>query len=176
MDGKKYLETGKRVPSENQPSSGARGRQIPSLPVLRSTQTAVNVGPRACPRDECVLNLTVSQSTNNNGENTIMKHPFRTAALSFGVAVMFGSAAVVFAQTSDTTTSSQTTTTLAPAPAIVSAPPVVVVPAPPAIVVAAPAVVQPQTTTTEHQSSSSSDSSPGANSSEHSSSTTTSNY
>lgn len=106
-----------------------------------------------------------------------MKHTSKTAALAFGVAVLFGTVAVGFAQT-DSTSSNTTseTTTSAPAPAVVYAAPVVVAPPPP-VVVAVPAVVEaPSTTSTEHHASSSSDSSPSGDSSEHSSSTTTSNY
>jgi hypothetical protein len=120
-----------------------------------------------------------AESNQSSGELTEinMKHTSKTAALAFGVAVLFGSVAVGLAQT-DSTSSNTTseTTTSAPAPAVVYAAPVVVAPPPP-IVVAAPAVVEaPSTTATEHHSSSSSDSSPSGDSSEHSSSTSTSNY
>jgi len=88
-----------------------------------------------------------------------MKHSLKTAALSFGVAVLFGSVAVGFAQTSDTTESShqssETTTSpsappavVYPAPVVVAPPaPVVMVPAPAVVVAPAPVVVEPSTTT-----------------------------
>src|ERR1700722_14692257 len=94
-----------------------------------------------------------------NGDS-FMKHSLKTAALAFGVAALFGSAAVGFADSTDSTSSTSETTTTAPAPVAVYPVPVVVAPPPP-IVVAAPAPVvvaepaEPSTTTSEHRSSSS---------------------
>ncbi len=110
-----------------------------------------------------------------NGD-PIVKHSLKTAALSFGIAVLFGSVAVGFAQTTDTTSSTSQTSTSAPAPAVAYAAPVMIAPAPPVVVAAPVVVAPPSTTTSEHHASSSSDSSPNGNSSEHSSSTSTSNY
>ena len=109
-----------------------------------------------------------------NGD-VIVKNSLRTAALSFGIAVLFGSAAVGFAQTTNSTSSSETTTQAPPPVAVYPAPVVV---APPPIVVAAPAPVveEPSTSSEHHSSSSSSNNSPGGDSSEHTSSSSTSNY
>jgi len=111
-----------------------------------------------------------------NGE-IIVKHSLKTAALSFGIAMLFGGA-VALADSTDTSSSksSQTTTDSSPPPAVVYAAPVVAAPAP---VYVAPAAMPPSTTTSDHSSSSSNsnDSSPGGDSnSEHSSHSSTSNY
>ena len=108
-------------------------------------------------------------------EIVIVKNSLRTAALSFGIAVLFGSAAVVFAQTTNTTSSSETTTE-APAPVAVYPAPVVVAPAPIVVAVPAPAVVEPATTSEHNSSSSSTSNSPAGDSTEHTSSSSTSNY
>ena len=120
-----------------------------------------------------------TQSSERSNGDHLVKHSSKTAALAFGVAILFGSVAVGFAQT-DTTSSNTTskTTTTAPAPAV-QCTRLRLLLRPPPMVVAAPApvvVAEPATTTSEHHSSSSSDSSPSGNSTEHSSSTSTSNY
>ena len=69
-----------------------------------------------------------------------MKHTFKTAALALGVAALFGSTAVGFADSTDSSSTTSETTTTAPAPVAVYPAPIVVAP-PPAIVVAAPAPV-----------------------------------
>jgi hypothetical protein len=151
----------------------ARTRQIPSMRVLPSTQTAFGTAHVLAVAIDATLRWNLTSHRRNNGEK-IVKHSFKTAALSFGVAVLFCSAGVGFAQSSNTSSSNTETTTSAPAPAVVYAAPVIA--PPPPIVVAAPAMVVPSTTTTEHQASTSSDSSPSGNSSEHTSSSSTSNY
>jgi hypothetical protein len=132
--------------------------------VLPSTQTTISTATDLASK----VNAPYSGYYRTNGD-IIVKHPLKTVALSFGIAVLFGSVPIAFAQSSDTT-SNTTTTTSAPAPVVYAAPVVVAPPPPPAVVVAPPPIA-PVTTTNEHSSSTSPS---GDTTSEHSS--TTSNY
>jgi len=108
-----------------------------------------------------------------------MKNGFKAAALSFGVAILFGSIAIGYADSESIDKSSEShrleTTTVVPA-----APAVVVVQPAPLAVVPAPEVVAPPAPAIDERSSShssSQESSPSGNSaSEKSSSSHTSNY
>ena len=119
---------------------------------------------------------TFPLSRTTPGVLIIMKNGLKAAALSFGVAILFGSVAMGYADTDSVDKSSEShrseTTTVAPAPAVV-----MVQPAPVAVVPAPEVAVAP--TTHEHSSShsSSSERAPnGDSSSEKSSSSHTSNY
>ena len=106
-----------------------------------------------------------------------MKNGLKTAALSFGVAVLFGSVVIGCAGTDTVEKSSEShhseSVTAAPAPAVVMVQPA------PVMVAPAPMVVTQPVTTHEHSASSSasSESSPGGNSaSEKSSSSRSTSY
>lgn len=103
-----------------------------------------------------------------------MKHSMKMAALSLGIAALFGTGGVVFAESSSSTSSTETSTNSAPAvvayPAPATAPVVVAVP----VAAAVPVVVNPSVTT-KRTSSSSEQGSPLGSSTEQSTSTKTTN-
>jgi hypothetical protein len=94
--------------------------------VLPGTQTIIGTATDLASK----VNAPYSRYCRTNGD-IIVKHSLNTVALSFGIAALFGSVPIAFAQSTDTT-SKTTTTTSGPAPVVYAA----------AVVVAPPHLLQ----------------------------------